>query len=86
MKPWSEDIKVIHDYHGVGKSSPPPPASPGNPRRDAETPKPTEGQKRCAYKKCRKLFTPNPARKHHDFCCPSHRKRAWFEAHFLPIK
>lgn len=39
----------------------------------------------CAYSKCGKAFTPRTQGKKQKFCCPDHRKRAWFEAHFAPI-
>ena len=55
-------------------------------RLDANLP-PFEGQNAsaelpsCPYSKCGKTFTPR--RKGQKFCCEDHRKRAWFDAHFV---
>lgn len=53
------------------------------PAKPKKNPKPILEPRICEYDKCRQKFTPRRADQ--KCCCADHRKRKWFDAHFMPI-
>ena len=76
-------------FLGVQRASVSPPptvagpeAAKAPPKREKK-PKPVLEPRPCDYAKCGRMFTPRRADQ--KCCCADHRKRKWFEAHFMPI-
>jgi hypothetical protein len=59
------------------------PEAPKAPPKREKKPKPVLEPRPCDYAKCGRMFTPRRADQ--KCCCDDHRKRKWFDAHFMPI-